>query len=264
VRIDQSTHKGCAILAPVGELDLAAVPSLRQVLLRRLREQPVAVICDLSGLASVDSACATVFGTVANHPSSRWPETNLLLCCAQPPVSAVLEGLGVPQYLPVHPSLEDALTYAVARPPYLRGALPLAPSPTAPATARRFVRDTCRAWRLDAVEDSSDPTARRWVEDLIDRAVLVASELVTNAVVHSQGPVRLRLELHQERLHLAVYDQSPRLLALAAEPGDLEAEGGRGLLIVDQLASAWGVHPAPGGGKAIWCVLERREYHPAG
>jgi anti-anti-sigma factor len=257
VRIDQSTHEGCAILAPVGELDLAAVPSLRQVLLRRLSEQPVAVICDLSGLESVDSPCATVFATVANHPSSRWPETNLLLCCAQPAVSAVLGGLGALQYLPVHPTLEDALAQAVARPPYLRDELALAPSATAPATARRFVRNTCRRWRLDAVEDPNEPMARRWVEELVDRAVLVASELVTNAVVHSKGPVRLRLELHKERLHLAVYDPSPRLLALAVDPGDLEAEGGRGLLIVDQLASSWGVHPSPGGGKAIWCVLER-------
>jgi anti-anti-sigma factor len=257
VRIDQSTRDGCAILAPVGELDLAAVPSLRQVLLRRLREQPVAVICDLSGLVSVDEACATVFATVANHPSSRWPETNLLLCCARPAVSAVLESLGVPQYLPVHPTVEDALAHAVIRPSYLRDELPLAPSATAPATARRFIRDTCRQWRLGAAEDPNDATAQGWVEELVDRAVLVASELVTNAVVHSQGPVRLRLELHQERLHLAVYDQSPRLLALAIEPGDPDAEGGRGLLIVDQLASAWGVHPSPGGGKAIWCVLER-------
>ena len=257
MRIDQSTRDGCAILAPVGDLDLAAVPSLRQVLLRRLSEQPVAVICDLSRLESVDSACAAVFITVASHPSTRWPETNLLLCGAQPAVAAVLERLGVPQYLPVHPTVEEALARAVARPPYLRDELPLAPSATAPAMARRFVRDTCRQWRLDAVEDPNGRLARWWVEALVDRAVLVASELVTNAVVHSQGPVRLRLELHQERLQLAVYDQSPRLLALATEPGDLDAEGGRGLLIVDQLASTWGVRHAPGGGKAVWCVLER-------
>jgi anti-anti-sigma factor len=256
VRIDQSTQDGCAILAPVGDLDLAAVPSLRQALLRRLSEQPVAVICDLSGMESVDSACATVFATVANHPSSRWPETSLLLCCAQPAVSAVLGSLGVPQYLPIHPSLADALTHAVARPPYLRDELALAPSPTAPATARRFIRDTCRQWRLE-VDDPGDPMARRWLKDLVDRAVLVANELVTNALVHSRGPVRLRLELHEERLHMAVYDPSPRLLALAVDPGDLEAEGGRGLLIVDKLASSWGVHPSPEGGKAIWCVLER-------
>ena len=117
MRINQSTRDGCAILAPVGDLDLAAVPALRQVLLKRLSEQPVAVICDLSKLASVDEACAAVFSSVASHPSTRWPETNLLLCGARPAVSAVLERLGVPQYLPVHPSLEEALAHAAVRPP---------------------------------------------------------------------------------------------------------------------------------------------------
>ena len=94
MRIDQSTQDGCAILAPVGELDLAAVPSLRHVLLKRLAEQPVAVICDMAGLWSVDPACAAVFATVANHPSSRWPETTLLLCGAQPAVRRSWTGWG--------------------------------------------------------------------------------------------------------------------------------------------------------------------------
>ena len=84
--------------------------------------------------------------------------------------------------------------------------------------------------------------------------MLVASELVTNAVVHTRGPLRLRLELVAGRLHLAVADVSPRLLGLAADP---DAEGGRGLLVVDQLASSWGVQHPPEGGKVIWCVLER-------
>ena len=62
---------------------------------------------------------------------------------------------------------------------------------------------------------------RQRVEDLIDRAVLVASELVTSAVVHAEGPLR-RLQWRQDRLHVAVYDQLPRLLRLAGHPGDLE------------------------------------------
>lgn len=257
MRIDQSTRDGCAILAPVGQLDLVAVPSLRQALVKRLSEQPLAVICDLSGLWSIDQACATVFTTVANHPASYWPATNLLLCCAQPAVAAVLGRLRTPQFLPVHASLEEALDQAAARPPYLRAELPLGPSPAAAAAARRFVRDTCWYWRLEEVDDPDDPTEQLWVQDLVDRAVLVASELVTNAVVHTQGPLRLRLESRQERLHLAVYDQVPRLLRLAGEPGDLETEGGRGLLIVDQLVSGWGVQPLAEGGKVVWCVLQR-------
>jgi conjugative relaxase-like TrwC/TraI family protein len=82
VRIDQSTRDGCVILAPVGELNLAAMPALRRVLLKRLAEQPVAVICDLSGLWAMDSSCAAVVTSVVNHPSSHWPETSLVVCCA--------------------------------------------------------------------------------------------------------------------------------------------------------------------------------------
>ena len=257
MRIDQSTRDGCAILAPVGELDLAAMPALRRVLLKLLAERPVAVICDLSGLQAMDSSCAAVFTSVANHPSSHWPATNLLVCCAPPAVSATLERLGVPQFLAVHPTVEEALAQASSRPPYLRAELALGPSPTAPAAARQFVHATCWQWRLQAVGEPNDPPARRWGEELVDWAMLVASELVTNAVVHTKGPLRLRLELVAGRLHLAVADQSPRLLGLAADPGDPDAEDGRGLLVVDQLASSWGVQHPPEGGKEIWCVLER-------
>jgi anti-sigma regulatory factor (Ser/Thr protein kinase) len=123
--------------------------------------------------------------------------------------------------------------------------------------ARRFIHATCWQWRLQAADDPADPLARRWGEELVDRAMLVASELVTNAVVHTRGPLRLRLALVAGRLHLAVADVSPRLLGLAADPGDPDAEGGRGLLVVDQLASSWGVQHPPEGGKVIWCVLER-------
>jgi hypothetical protein len=76
-------------------------------------------------------------------------------------------------------------------------------------------------------------------------------------VVHTKGPLRLRLDWRQERLSVAVADRWPRLLRLAGEPGDLETEAGRGLLIVDQLASRWGVQHRAEGGKVIWCELER-------
>ena len=52
-----------------------------------------------------------------------------------------------------------------------------------------------------------------------------------------KGPLRLHLEWREERLAVAVHDGLPRLLRLAGDPGDLETEGGRGLLIADQLAS---------------------------
>jgi anti-sigma regulatory factor (Ser/Thr protein kinase) len=87
---------------------------------------------------------------------------------------------------------------------------------------------------------------------LMDRAVLVASELVTNAIVHARTELRLRVELRGDLLHLAVRDGNPRMLVIIPGP---EAEGGRGLWLVDQLARAWGVNRHPDGGKVIWCTL---------
>jgi anti-sigma regulatory factor (Ser/Thr protein kinase) len=88
---------------------------------------------------------------------------------------------------------------------------------------------------------------------VMERAVLLANELVTNAVVHAGTDIRLRLELRGDRLHIAVRDDNPRLLRLVVP--DWQAEGGRGLWLVEQLARAWGVTPHPDGGKVVWCVL---------
>jgi two-component sensor histidine kinase len=73
--------------------------------------------------------------------------------------------------------------------------------------------------------------------------MLLANEFVTNAVVHAHTDIRLRLELRGDRLHIGVRDGDPRLLRLV--PPDAEAEGGRGLWLVEQLAEAWGGPPSP-------------------
>jgi anti-anti-sigma regulatory factor/anti-sigma regulatory factor (Ser/Thr protein kinase) len=243
MEIQHSTKDGCLVVTLTGSIDLFSVAQIQRALVKDLSEEPLALICDLSGVQQLDPVCATVFATVANHPSSRWPTTSFLLCCAQPPVAEVLGLLTVPHFLQLYASLQAALDAALARPPYLLDELVLAPIPTAAAAARAFVREVCRYWQLAL----PDPT-------LVDRAVLVAGELVTNAVVHARTELRLRVELHGDRLHLAVRDGSPRLLRLVTIP-HAGAEGGRGLWLVEQLARAWGVNRHPDGGKVVWCVL---------
>jgi anti-sigma regulatory factor (Ser/Thr protein kinase) len=184
-----------------------------------------------------------VFATVINHPSSRWPATGFALCGARPQVAEVLGRLRVPDFLPVYASLDEALDAVLARPPYLRDELLLVPTLTAPAAARAFIRQVCRYWEL-ALPDNT----------VVERAVLLANELVTNAVIHARTELRLRLELRGDRLHIAVRDGSPRLLRLVTAP-DVEAQGGRGLWLVEQLAVGWGVNPHPDGGKVVWCTL---------
>ena len=243
MEIQHSTTDGCQVVTLTGSIDLFSVPRIQRALVKDLSEEPFALICDLSGVDTLDPVCATVFATVANHPSSRWPATSFLLCGAQPSVAEVLGLLTVPHFLELYASLEDALDAAVARPPSLRDELVLAPIPTAAAAARAFVREVCQYWQLTLPDNT-----------LVDRAVLLASELVTNAVIHARTELRLRVELRGELLHLAVHDGSPRLLRLVPIP-DPEAEGGRGLWLVEQLARAWGVNRHPDGGKVVWCTL---------
>jgi anti-sigma regulatory factor (Ser/Thr protein kinase)/anti-anti-sigma regulatory factor len=242
MEIQHSTQDGCQVVTLTGTIDLFSVARIQRALVKDLSEEPFALICDLAGVDTLDPVCATVFSTVANHPASRWPDTSFLLCGAQPPVAEILDRLQVPHFLQMYASLQDALDAAVARPPYLRDELRLAPTPTAPAAARAFVREVCRYWQL------ARPDAT-----VMDRAMLVADELVTNAVVHSRTEMRLRLELRGDRLHIAVRDGSPGLLRLVAP--DPQAEGGRGLWLIEQLARSWGVNRHPDGGKVVWCVL---------
>jgi anti-anti-sigma factor len=254
MEIEQTTRDGLSVLTLRGRLQLNVVPHLRHVLLKRLAERPAAVICDLSGVSAIDGATATLFTTVASHPASGWPSTSLVLCAARPTVADTLDRLGVPRFMSIHPNLEDAIASAIERPPDLREELVMASSPTAPAAARRFVREVCWDWRLEKLDVAGAARQAR-ADDLVDRAVLVADELVTNAVVHAGiGELRLRMELHGERLRLAVQDGIPRLLRPAALP-EPDAEKGRGLLLVDELVSAWGVHPRSEG-KVVWCVLD--------
>jgi anti-sigma regulatory factor (Ser/Thr protein kinase) len=233
--IEQTTRHGCAVVSVHGRLDL-------------------------SGLLATAPCCAMVFTSVATHPSTSWPRTGLLLCAARPQVARVLDRLYLGRFLPIDPALQAALRHAVARPPCLREELVLASSTTAPAAARRFVREVCRSWRLREPDDASGGT---WSDDLVDRAELLASELVTNAVLHAGarpaagGELRLLVDLRGRRLRLAVHDAARRLLPLApSRRPDLEAEGGRGLLLVDRLATAWGTYAAAGSGKVTWCILK--------
>ncbi|MGY5105663.1 SpoIIE family protein phosphatase, partial [Streptomyces sp. 900105245] len=111
--------------------------------------------------------------------------------------------------------------------------------PEAVRHARRFTRRTLRAWGVE--------------RDTLDAALLVVSELVTNALVHTGGPVRLDMSLVNHRLRLAVADSSPRSPMKPASIG-WEATGGRGILLVEAVSAAWGTIPVSGG-KQVWADL---------
>jgi anti-sigma regulatory factor (Ser/Thr protein kinase) len=113
-------------------------------------------------------------------------------------------------------------------------------SDRSPGQARRFVTDCLVAW------------GRR---DLIDDAALIATELATNAVLHARTGFTLVITRQPEgTIRIAVRDNSlmpPR----PRRAGPLDRSG-RGLSLVEALASAWGTDPLADG-KVVWADLRR-------
>jgi serine phosphatase RsbU (regulator of sigma subunit)/anti-sigma regulatory factor (Ser/Thr protein kinase) len=120
----------------------------------------------------------------------------------------------------------------------------LAPEPTAASRARRFIRDSLRSWKVTA----PDPA----VED----AVLLASELVANAVQHAGTGLEVGCRLVAEVLEVTVTDRHPAR-SLPDPRGVKEdhfSERGRGLTLPAALASSWGV-TYTGTAKTVWFRL---------
>jgi anti-sigma regulatory factor (Ser/Thr protein kinase) len=119
--------------------------------------------------------------------------------------------------------------------------LVLPPRPSSVAEARRFVDRALR--RLGA------PTSR-------EVGVLLASELVTNALLYAQSTITLAVTRREQAVRVTVHDENPHVVQ--ARRVHAEAMSGRGLALVERLASAWGVDPLPQNGKVVWFELPLR------
>jgi anti-sigma regulatory factor (Ser/Thr protein kinase) len=109
--------------------------------------------------------------------------------------------------------------------------------------ARHTTRDSLATWRLASLEET---------------AVLLVSELVTNAVRHARGgnAITLELEASQSRLRIEVTDTDPRW-PQPRTPAGFD-ESGFGFVLVDALAGKWGVRETATG-KAVWAEVDERQ-----
>jgi len=106
--------------------------------------------------------------------------------------------------------------------------------------ARQFLHDWLRSVELAPMSEDAE---------------LLATEVVTNALIHGDSDVDIHVRRYPNRVRVEVRDSDPHLaLPVSVNLAEDEAESGRGLVIVSAMASAWGNSPS-GRGKTVWFEL---------
>ncbi|EST39450.1 hypothetical protein N566_01920 [Streptomycetaceae bacterium MP113-05] len=121
--------------------------------------------------------------------------------------------------------------------------LEIGADPAEVGRARGWTRDRLTGCGFAAVE-----------EQLAETVVLLVSELVTNAVVHTGHPAALRMSMLGGALRVEVLDGSRS--APVPRHAERKDTSGRGLELVSRLADRWGWHRV-GDGKRVWCEFDR-------
>ena len=195
---------------------------------------PRGVLLDLSEATQIAPQAVAAIRE-AGALAQGWPKPAFVVCCPSSDVAAALETA-----LPVHPRREEGMAHVDDRRSGPRHCIDLADSVRSPARARQATAEMVSELHLEPIGDE---------------LALVVSELVTNAVRHAEPPVRLEIQADDDRVTVAVADGSPGRPTPRTAPDD--AEGGRGLPMIDLLAAETGVRPSPPG-KTVWAALARR------
>ncbi|MFE9481746.1 MULTISPECIES: SpoIIE family protein phosphatase [Streptomyces] len=179
-----------------------------------------------------DLLVQAVHGPSSHHTTGpladrREDDIAVVLLCRE----SVDRGAGTALPHPARPLRRTVLTVAQAEPERIAG-------------ARQQIRELLHDW--------ADP-------DQVDSAVLMVSEMVTNVLTHTDGDALLVAEavgeLGARRLRVEVADGSDEL-PHKRQPGEMSSSG-RGVLLMEMLADAWGVDPR-GEGKSIWFELHEQ------
>lgn len=116
--------------------------------------------------------------------------------------------------------------------------IPLPRRPDSARAARTMAKDACLGHVTTVV-----------LEDV----ALVVSELVTNAIMHGDGDIRLRVQVDTDCIVVGVHDAGAnRPLVHGIGTG---TESGRGISLVAAVCQDWGVRALDDGSKEVWCVL---------
>ncbi|HET6869894.1 MAG TPA: anti-sigma factor antagonist [Solirubrobacteraceae bacterium] len=239
-RIEASPTDSGTTIKLAGELDSATCGELVERFEQLITDNAGEVVLDLDEVTFIDSAGLRALIVIERTAGER----NLAFTIRTPtgPVADLLQLTGIREHVALSPRLD-------APPPTMpfteRVELELARNPAAPARARAELRETL----ADGVGEADRATL-----------ILLTSELVTNAVIHSGADagdmVRLRITVYPDRVRIEVTDPGSGFEVgnLPSRPRDF---GGHGLVVVEGLSSRWGTTRAgAGGGFCVWFELD--------
>ncbi|GAA2889483.1 hypothetical protein Acy02nite_58220 [Actinoplanes cyaneus] len=216
-----------------GVLDAETAGPVRSTLLEVLAGQPEALVADVAGLRVPQDAALATLREVFDE-TRDWPATRL----------ALYGGDGDRRWEPTGWLVADDrdAAYAALGPPGAgtRVNLDLEPAAGAARRARELITELCLRWEL---------------AELAGDACIVATEMVNNVVAHARTPMRLMLARRGATMSVAVRDESPARPRFSG-PVAPTAYGGRGLLLIDSVATRWGLLGLPGG-KVVWALMNR-------
>jgi anti-anti-sigma regulatory factor len=222
-----------------GSLELAAAPTAWTTLVKLLADQPDALVVDLTDITFDDPQALLVFGALARR-ASLWPGVPVILTAPDERLRDALRQQGVERVVAICAGQHEAMLLASGAPSPRRLRETFEPVLGAARRGRDLATEACLRWQAP---------------ELVPRASIIASELVTNAVRHAGTPFELSLSRTLRYLHIGVRDEDPRP-AVRQDPEAL-ASCGRGLLVVEQTALTWGSTPAQLG-KVVWATLPAR------
>ena len=123
----------------------------------------------------------------------------------------------------------------------------------------RVVASTTLGSRTFASQLESVREARSFIRDClrdttadVDNAVLLASELATNAVIHANSGYQIDIRRSTASIRVELLNDEPEILPMLTEPTE---DGGRGLRLVEALASSWGME-SDSDHKMVWFELQ--------
>lgn len=241
----RDVERGLVHVAFHGTLTLPTAPLAHNTVLKCLVEQPVAVVINISELASRGNVAVPTFLAVRRQ-ARRSPAVPLVVVAAKSSTGGSLRS-ALSRYLPTCSTLREAHELVARLPTASQWRhLRLDPSPLAPSLARDMVSGSCAEWR---------------VAPLMHPARTITSELVSNAVEHAGTDINLTVTLRGVFLCLAVRDGSPVLprqrdLAPHDPRAPLDVRG-YGLRMLANVAHSWGAE-ITAEGKVVWARLRAR------